>query len=1070
MFTVPAASREWLSHSRSIWRCALVASVLLGQAAAQDQTDPPSPRKKAGYYLRTEDGKLIPLSELGVDDAELERLIRQKKVIAPPQYSIPSVVLEGKVTGNVAHLNAKISVQLNVSDDRWVSVPIAMHEGKLTDVWRYDGEGEAAFDRNRTNESGTRHWFFRGAGTHELTLPMVVPVREPQHLRHVLRLRLPDAASSRLALDIPAGNIIAEPPKTSGVRTTRTGEGTRLDVWGLGTQFILQWDVRPDVVNSKPLLRSQTDLVANLATDPFSVTAKQTLSMQQGSTTTAEITLPRGFVVKNTEPQQVDPTGRVTKVEDDEDPGKVRLTFAQPLTGSIKLNWSLVATDTDVARRWVFTGFLVKGAQEQTTKLELTPPEGVAVQPIKSVGVQNVRAIRSDQKTTRCRLLSAESEFTVELRDVEPFYTVTPRAVLDFSEDQVRLEARFRVRVLRGSVQELKLTWPGFTEENWKLLPSPPGESLTDWTSSEFPGNDSLTLNLLTRAAGTFEISVGAVRTLAGQDAFPVSLPGIVSETRQPTTLVVSTNPNVEVKLTDSKDTVSAPIPFDDRMTAGFVDTAETLQTRALLVRSDKKQFLANFRTRERLVSATTAFAFDIREDAINVEETVEYQLDFDHIAELRFTVPDGISPSVSLRDGTPLRKISLGNNTGRFALPEPLTGTFGVIIRYRVAYRPTDPTIDIPMILSADSPGGELRVGVKDGAHRRVTPVGKWTPVFSRQLEAEWVADQVLDKLSLSLTSPLENMARKFTVTRALVQSKVSSSIIDGRVSFVIRGQFRRQVLDVPDGTSISAVAWNGMALGPQDWSVDRRVDSGVLTIRQGQTSGAGILTIDFLSPAAPLSWSRKLRPACPTMPGDTVVDDVIWQVILPTGEHLSAYGDASSPCFSWSLGSFGWSRQTTPEFSDLTAWLHKDSGGNSQVVRTVAGNAYTFQIPTLQPHIRISSMDQSFILLFGSGVAFIVAFTLIRFSPRRFAIAIPLAGLIISLLSLKYTPAIKLLAQPALLGLLLAAVANRIDRRRYRRGYGAYSMDASPKTSISIPAGTTALQPPVISTGSSQ
>ena len=1070
MFRVITTLRESLPRSICVCRWAMLLGVaLVAHVAAQETQEPDQGEtQKEGYYHRTADGFLIPLSSLGVEDGEVEKLIRGKQADTPPQYVISAASLKGRIEGNLAYIDATLSIQLNVEEGRWISVPVAMNEGKLADKWTYNGDGKAVFDRKRTTESGIRHWFFQGSGKHELTLPLIVPVREPQHLRHTLRLRLPDAAATRLSLKVPAGNITVQPPKGAGLRTSRAETGTQIDLWGLGTQFSLEWDVRPDVVNSRPVLRSLTDLTANLATDPFSITATQTLVMQQGSLSTIDISLPAGMVVRNTEPQQIDPTGRVSLVEADEEPGKVRVTFAEPLTDRVELTWSLAAEDSEVARRWKFTGFLVANAQEQTTKLELTPPEGVAVQPVKSVGVQNVRANRSDQRTTRCRLLSPESEFTVELRDVEPFYTITPRTVLYFSEDQARIESRFRVRVLRGSVQELKLVWPGIRNEDWKLLPSPPTENLADWTSSELADDESLTLNLLTRMAGTFEVSVGAVRTLTNPEGFSVSLPGIVSETRQPTTVVLATDSNVDVEFTDGEKTVSAPIPFDARMVEDFEQSTATLQNRALLVRSDLKHFTAQLRTRQREVTTSTAVVLDVKEEAINVEENLNYQLDFDHIAELRFTIPDGIDASVALEDGTALRRLAVGPNTSRFALPEPMTGNFEVQIRYRVPFLAEDSTAEIPIILSADSPNGDLRVGVKPGAKRKVTPIGKWKPVFSRQLEAEWIADQPTDALSLKLDSPLSGTARQFAVTRALVQSKVTGSEVKGRVSFVLRGQFLQQTLNVPESTRIYTVSWNGVPLPRQQWNVDRLVGTEILTVTQRQLGGSGILAIDFGSSAPQLSWSRRLTASCPTMPDDTPVDDVIWQVILPSGEHLSGFDKIGTPCFEWSFGSFGWSRQPTEEFEDLSLWLRQGTSRDSRTVQAVAGNAFAFQLPSLKSGLRLSTVDQSFVLLFGSGVAFLAAFALIRFSPRRFAIAIPIAGVLISVLSIRYAPAIKLLLQPAVLGLALAAIAHRIDRKRYRRGYGTYSMEQKPTVAISTEPVTASHA--VVAPGSSQ
>lgn len=1052
------------TRSESITRsvCALFLCLLCqGISHAQDEASESSRTEKAGYYLKTEDGTLIRLSTMGVSDAEIEKLIRDGRIEVPPQFAISAVNLTGRVEGKLAYLDAEITVRLNVEDEkRWVSVPIAMNEGKLVGTWKYEGSGAAIYDRKRTTETGIRHWFIRGSGRHKLKLPLVVQVREPQHLRNSLRIRLPDAAASSLVLNVPARTISVVPPKDAGQKTTRTESGTRIELWGLGTQFAMQWDVRPDVATSKPLIRSRSTLSVNLTQDPFVIRAKQKLILQQGSIKTVEVQLPAGFGARNPEPQLVDPTGRVTAIESIDDT-RFKLTFSEPLSEDLDLDWTLAARDPVLARKWTFTGLQVVGAQEQTTELELTPPEGVAVQPVRQIGVQrrNTGSTQSDQRITRCRFLSPESEFTVELRDVEPFYTVTPRMVLLFSENQLRLEARFRIRLLRGSLQQLNLSWPGLIDEGWKLLPAPAGENLTDWASAPASSNDSISLDLLTRAGGTFEIGVSAVRNQETLEAFPISLPSITSETRQPATLVIASPQNLDVEFQAIAESTSEPIPIDTLMTAGISVPETFMQRRAYIVRSEARQFSASLRTRERQLSSQTSLQLDVKEDGINVEQTIEYQLDFDFVTDLRFTVPPEIEPTVSL-DDVVLRLADSGPGTRRYSLPEPRSGSFNVTVRYRVALNDDASNLNLPLLLSSDCPTESIRLGVESGAASVLTPIGGWEPVFSRQLEAEWITTNASEPIALTLASRLNSSARRFAIPRALVQTKIVGTGVEGRVSYVIKGEFRQLDLETPEDIRIQSVNWNGRRLDESQWTTDRLIGPRMLTIQQSQRSGTGTLSINYRSTAPPLSWLRTASATCPTMPDDTPVEDVVWQVILPTGEHLADWETNASPCFSWIPGSFGWSRQPTEEFQDLGTWLNPN-GEFSSAAQTAAGNAYAFQLPTLRQGIRISTVDQSFLLLFGSGIAFLAAFLIIRFSPRRFVIAVPAVGLLVSLASLKYAAALQLLLQPALLGVLLAVIAYQIDRRRYRRGYGAFSMDRTRRSTVAVPP-TASVAPP--------
>ncbi len=1047
-----AQANLWRPLLRPALMALTVTAVLATSVSAQETPRPEE--SKAGYFRRTADGTLIPLSEFGLRDADVEALIRQKEDRLAPQFEVSRVVLDGHVDGALAWIDATLTVRLNV-DEKWVSVPLLLDDGKLTAAPKYAGNGRATFDAKTTRESGSRHWLFYGAGEHQLTLPLVVPVREPQHLRSSMRLILPPAVASQLTLRVPAPSVIAQAPRDSGFRTTREGQGTIIEVFGLGTQFALQWETRPDVAGSRPFLRSRTTFSVNLTTDPFSISARQSLEMQQGSVGHVDITIPEGLVLRRTEPQAIDPGGHIRKVEFDEDIGRVRLTFTEPLTDRVDLQWDLAAQDSGLARIWTFTGFLVTGAQEQTTDLELTPPEGVAVQELKSVGIQKqLRPSRSDPRSvTRVRLLDPESQFTVQLRDVEPFYTVSPVMVLLAGENQLRLEARFRIRVLRGSLQQVTLRWPGLEAEEWKLLPPITGDGLSEWTSDDEPQADSVRLNLLSRMAGTFEVGVGAVRVHGDSQTFPVSLPRIEAQTRQPTSFVLCSERNVQIQLHELDGTESVPIPVDPRLLADFDTPTEQLNREARLIRSDERRFEAAVQTRERSLHTDTTLALRVGSSAVDVDQSLKYHVEFDHISELRLNVPAGIDPEVSLDDGSVLRRIDVGELTARYPLPVPVTGDILVHVRYRIPIDAAASRFILPLVRSADTRFTETRLGILPDAALAVTPAGKWTPAFSRSFESEWRTSDELTQITLNFAGPLGQLARRFAVPRALLQTKVAGNIAETRANFVIQGKFTRQILQVPDGTQISAVAWNGQSLAPDLWAVDRLVDTKVLTIRQSQSGGSGILSVDFRTPTDSLSLTRRVRLQAPMMPEGTPVDEVLWQVILPAGEHLADYDSGSIPCFRWKFGRFGWRREPPPDFANLEEWLGLDQARAARVIRTAVGNAYTFERPNLNLPLRVSTMDQSFALLLGSGLALVLAFSLTRLTPRRFAVAIPGLAVLLSLVSLRYATTIELLLQPFAIGIVLALVAWWLDRRRYRRGYGLYGVDAPTRaTSVAI------------------
>lgn len=1054
MFEVMTTSRRD-REDPSRHRCAvLVALGLLACLAisrpgvAQENADENKKPQGNKYILRTPDGSEIPLSDLNVSDQDIEDLIRKRQTPEPKPFVVRKLAIEGRVDGANAFLKATWTVHLN-EGNQWVSVPIGLDGGKTTDVARHqhaDG-GKAQQDTAGSTRSGTRRWFFKGQGDHTLTLPLVVAVRELQHLRHSLRFRLPDGISAtKLALQVPHRSILVEAPRGSGMNTERTQTGTTINVWGLASQFSLQWDVRPNIADARPFLRSRTTFKVDLSTAPFTIGALQTLVMQQGSEQNFYVTIPEGFTVTKRDPQQVDPTGRVSRLDFEPDERTVRVALTEPLTTELKLNWSLAATDDTLLRRWRFSGFQVKNAQEQSTELELTPREGVAVREIKSDEVQrHFGTARSRSRVTRATFATEESQLVVELAEVEPSFAVTRRIAMVLTNGQLRMEARVRVDMTGGSVQELSLVWPNLVSEGWELQRlGALGEGLIGWTAGEATSDGTVPLVLATPQSKAFEFVVIADRKVGNKAAFPVSLPAFDAPIRQLASLTIATEPTTELTLVGTDGSTPDQLSSNARREAWLDQLVGRLNVSTLAIRPEQLTFEATVATRERSVMVPgNLVTLELFNKSVSVEQTLQYRVDFGHATEIRLNVPIGTEPTVSL-DNETLRELSVAEGLRVYKLPEPTAGDFEVNVAYQRPYSLRDNTIALPLVTSDDAEAAETRVGIRPDAYYRVQLTDKkWSAGFARNLDAVWTSTEPVGALALKASSPLSAMARRFTVSRALVQTRLAGDVAESRVSFVLQGRFEKQVLSVPADTTISSVSWNGESLPPDRWAFDRLIDTRVLTVDQRQVSGTGVLTVDFRSSVPALTWSRTAELQCVTLPKDVPVNEVVWQVILPTGEHLSAFDRGNTPCFRWGFGTLGWERRPIPEFADLSQWLSQLNDRPTQVVRTVSGNAYAFQQPGLAP-LRFSTLDQSIVLFMGAAIAFGTAFALIRFSPRRFSIALPAVGMLLSLLSLWYAPAMQLLAQPGALGVVLSIVAQLIDRRRRRRKHNPYRVES--------------------------
>jgi hypothetical protein len=167
-----------------------------------------------------------------------------------------------------------------------------------------------------------------------------------------------------------------------------------------------------------------------------------------------------------------------------------------------------------------------------------------------------------------------------------------------------------------------------------------------------------------------------------------------------------------------------------------------------------------------------------------------------------------------------------------------------------------------------------------------------------------------------------------------------------------------------------------------------------------------------------------RRFTP--PQWIGMTALSEVYWQIVLPGDAHViqSPRQLAAASQWQW-LGSF-WGRRPTRSQDELEKWV----GAVSQLAPTAAQNEYLYSGLAAASSIEIVTAPRWLIVLAASGGVLALALTWAYLpAVRRGWILVAGACLLVGLAAAYPTPAV-LLAQAALLGVGLAALAALIAR----------------------------------------
>lgn len=671
--------------------------------APSSAADPPAPATSATagqpgeLLLRTDHGELIPLQDLlgtSYSDVLNDLLQRSREQLSVPAFEVKQMELTGIVDGDVLRLSTELQIFVQ-RDHEWVTVPLAFNDMHITD-FRHSAESVHARAVPETTDPARKQWHLLGAGRHTIRLELIGKARQQTPGLHTLALNLPRSTISHALIEFKVPVELQKLPADSVDSTVTADGGTKsVEFWGLSTGFSMSWaDILPTVARNA-VIQVQNRMKLDLTTIPVGLSGTQTLQISGSPVGELTVAFPPGFQllelgahnqtgesVLNSFDAQPSADGAVTTV---------RLT--SPIEGTLTLTFDLElmarSFPMDVAVRLP----VVRKANVQSGDLDILIPQGLLVQESLREAAQRKRVASaeadSDVSATAFRLRSTESRIAFHVEEFDAQFTIAPEMTFQPEAGNVLLTARFPVNVLRGSLLDLTIHWPGYTGGDWQILPGTT-QLLTDKQAASLSMQpvdidpDTFRLMFSDRQSGQFRVEFKAFAPIAAlrTPAAKLICPEIDSRSREP--IVIRTVESDEYSLQPINTETTrplAPAPYPST-TSGPAGTERSARTWI----HDPPAVPIRFELIPQAPSVSAAMLVGLTpvEAGIMVRQEIDYLIEHSDLLTLSLTVPEGIRPDVRIAgESEPLRATLDSATNWSFRLPRSQRGNLRIVVSY---------------------------------------------------------------------------------------------------------------------------------------------------------------------------------------------------------------------------------------------------------------------------------------------------------------------------------------------------------------------------------------------------
>ncbi len=1029
------------------------ASPLTAKSAENANEALPFEVKPGVFYVRDEHGKLQPVPGMWTY-SQLMELWKDKHQLAGgnqrPAYSLEQLEISGTASNTSAELIARFKIVVHESG--WTGVPLRLNGAVMRDAAAYDGPGQQVMHFD-PDEDGHVAWIRSQADeTHTLTLKLLSTVEQvgPQSR---LKLSLPRAADGQLQLQVPLGNAVAEASEGSILDAVRplAGGKTELRVIGVGGDFELTWHPADSNVASVPtILEASTTQLIRI----------------NGRSANTEVTL------------------KVGSLGSEFDHFQVRLPPGADYVGTPEAGVSLVAVDVSAAEGKLYDVRLEKkttgpvevqlvtervhNAAQDKSALELAGFEVVgAVRQWGTIAVQvegnwhvvwgeseHVRAVDDVETNVPRDEFVAGFEYFVQpysltARVVEQTtrIRVEPQYILLVSGDDVRLQARLKYIIRGAKVRTLSVDVPG-----WEIDSVGPA-SLINVDTAIADVDQTLTIPLLQATSGELELTFEArQRLVPDAEDVRLDLPRPKGDVMAADVAVLSDN-HIELLPRLEELRHLAPQAMQPAM------TLPQRQQEPLFYRTtgEEAQFVADLKAHGQEISTTINTLLRVGETETVVEETIAYRVAYRPTDHFTLIVPATIRPErLTIQyEGqqllpTPDRDHSTSEGSAipvRVDLPAPTIGRCELHVKYAPRHEkpPTQASalVAVPLVVPGEGALSDNRLEVV--AEKDITasyPQGPWTAEGGVTTVGDGAsiddpsaltltATRAIGEVTLAVSSKQRTIETSTAIERAVIETQLTDRVRQDRAMFQLTTDRQRLDVSLPEGADRQTLFLivDGIRVEPE--AVVKRMVT--VPLAEGRRDHSLELRYHFAS--RPAQGSLVLEG--PQIPSARWVQQLYWQLVVPSGEHVLFTPRHYTEELAWTWADFFWQRKPTLGQADLHRWVNSTalsdlSGGNPDSLPyghkgqlQFANNRYLFStVGSVQP-LALYTLSRARLVLLASLPLLVVGLVLIYFPASRhpailllLAVALATSGIVVPQLTI-------LLAQASLLGLVLVALA---------------------------------------------
>ncbi len=1017
------------------------------------------------YYLRDQDGRLVPVPNFSYD--EFRQLLQsdlegRAQGTAPPSFALQELTITGRADGTRAELTATIT--LRVSQSGWVRVPLRCNEAILRQPPEYQGDGE--FFLSLDPDNGGHVCWLHGSPdkSHQLSLRLVAPVREVgNELR--LSLQLPRAASANLDLRVAIPDALAT--VNGGLLEIQRAEGeTRFLVTGVAGDFQIAWNkVRVPLTDTRPSFRADVKSMVRVE-DLRNVTGdvRVNVTCLRGEVESFNIRLPPGTQLLPTQPSasgyrltqaaaREESQGTVVQVKLDRprsDPGEIQLLTEITPTGNGKLP------------EFEAGGVEVEDAIRQAEVIDVVVDGDLSVTWKPGPNVQRTVPPETLRDTVAARFESFRRAYSlrIQVAPQETQMSVDPSYVLQVEATQVRLTATLKYKVRGTPAYGVNIQLP-----NWRVEQVGP-DFLVDADALDRDKREPLQIPLKAAAvpdSGEFTLYVEAVQEIADRGgAISIALPR--PEAKASTRAIVAVVPadNVELTIADSDQQDLEREPFPPPL-----ELPVRQQTPQFLrERSDVKSAVlgATLRLRARAVSVAARVRVQAERDRLHVRQQLNYRIAYEPLRALELRVPRAVLASGTLTILTEDQALPFDESasditdTGDSSAPpagasgdQPVRiqvdllaeriGPLEIVLQYDVPTPAPGLTGASPARVPLPVPvAGEdtmltvcrLDIGASQVAHIQVADEGWEREASPERPESgqTYVSRSFPTEVDL-LIARLDQRRRTSTVwLQAWFQTQLAATERRDRAVFRVLTDEQRILFRPADGGQVDEILLDGRRIRP-----DQGV-SGLLAIGLPRTATAQEHVVEIWQTVSqPRPSFGQVSLALPSLQGAGTAKQMYWELVLPASEHLLLAPANLTPEMTWQGRGLLVERRPVLDQRAMEAWI----GASRQPPLSDSSPRYLFSGFGEVGGIDVTIAQRGTIVLTLSGIALGWGLVLIYAPACRHPALFFFAGVATLAMVLAAPDLAAATAQASLLGLALALLAwalkIAVDHRAARR-----------------------------------